>query len=51
VDTRFYQDLLDRISDGVYFVNRDRQITYWNPWEIVPKALGDRGSPVKLRGA
>jgi diguanylate cyclase (GGDEF)-like protein/PAS domain S-box-containing protein len=30
VDPQFYQDLLDQISDGVYFVNRDRRITYWN---------------------
>jgi len=30
VDKRFYQDLLDQISDGVYFVNLDRRITYWN---------------------
>jgi diguanylate cyclase (GGDEF)-like protein/PAS domain S-box-containing protein len=26
----FYEDLLDQISDGVYFVNLDRRITYWN---------------------
>ena len=26
----FYKGLLDEISDGVYFVNRDRVITYWN---------------------
>lgn len=26
----FYKSLLDEISDGVYFVNRDRVITYWN---------------------
>ena len=30
MDPQFYQDLLDQISDGVYFVNRDRRITYWN---------------------
>jgi diguanylate cyclase (GGDEF)-like protein/PAS domain S-box-containing protein len=30
VDKKFYQDLLDQISDGVYFVNVDRRITYWN---------------------
>jgi len=30
VDKAFYQGLLERISDGVYFVNRDRQIRYWN---------------------
>jgi len=26
----FYKNMLDEISDGVYFVNRDRVITYWN---------------------
>ena len=26
----FYQDLLDQISDGVYFVTPQRRITYWN---------------------
>ncbi|HUA15331.1 MAG TPA: diguanylate cyclase [Verrucomicrobiae bacterium] len=26
----FYQKLLDNLHDGVYFVNRDRKITYWN---------------------
>ncbi len=30
MDKQFYLDLLDVISDGVYFVNRDRRITYWN---------------------
>ena len=30
MDKQFYQDLLDQISDGVYFVNLDRRITYWN---------------------
>jgi diguanylate cyclase (GGDEF)-like protein/PAS domain S-box-containing protein len=30
VDKKFYQDLLDQMSDGVYFVNLDRRITYWN---------------------
>ncbi len=30
VDPQFYQEVLDQISDGVYFVNRDRRITYWN---------------------
>jgi len=30
VDKEFYQGLLDQISDGVYFVARDRHITYWN---------------------
>jgi len=26
----FYEKLLDTMHDGVYFVNRDRKITYWN---------------------
>lgn len=26
----FYEKLLDNMHDGVYFVNRDRKITYWN---------------------
>ncbi len=30
MDKEFYQDLLDQISDGVYFVDLDRRITYWN---------------------
>ena len=30
MDKKFYQDLLDLMSDGVYFVDRDRRITYWN---------------------
>ena len=30
MDKKFYQDLLDKMSDGVYFVTVDRNITYWN---------------------
>ena len=26
----FYRNILDRITSGVYFVNQDRVITYWN---------------------
>ena len=26
----FYKNLLDSLYDGVYFVDRDRRITYWN---------------------
>ena len=26
----FYEKLLDSMYDGVYFVNRDRKMTYWN---------------------
>ncbi len=27
---RFYKSILDSLHDGVYFVDRDRRITYWN---------------------
>lgn len=26
----FYKDIIDNLYDGVYFVDRDRTITYWN---------------------
>ncbi len=26
----FYKGLIDNLYDGVYFVDRDRKITYWN---------------------
>src|ERR1700675_1987517 len=29
-DDRFYKRLLDRLNDGVYFVDQERRITYWN---------------------
>ena len=29
-DPRFFRDLLDNLYDGVYFVDRNRVITYWN---------------------
>ena len=29
-DSKFYKELLDHMSDGVYFVDRDRRILYWN---------------------
>lgn len=29
-DPGFYKNLLDHMSDGVYFVDRNRTITYWN---------------------
>jgi diguanylate cyclase (GGDEF)-like protein/PAS domain S-box-containing protein len=29
-DDGFYKKLLDNLYDGVYFVDRDRRITYWN---------------------
>ena len=29
-DNNFYKDLIDNLFDGVYFVDRERLITYWN---------------------
>jgi diguanylate cyclase (GGDEF)-like protein/PAS domain S-box-containing protein len=29
-DNNFYKDIIDHLYDGVYFVDRDRMITYWN---------------------
>ncbi|MDR3792492.1 MAG: diguanylate cyclase [Terracidiphilus sp.] len=29
-DFTFYKELLNHIDDGIYFVDRDRQILYWN---------------------
>lgn len=30
MDQEFYRGLLDSLSDGVYFVDRNRRVTYWN---------------------
>lgn len=30
ISSEFYKSLLDHLYDGVYFVNRQREITYWN---------------------
>ena len=29
-DSEFYKDIIDNLYDGVYFVDRERTITYWN---------------------
>jgi diguanylate cyclase (GGDEF)-like protein/PAS domain S-box-containing protein len=29
-ETNFYKEIIDNLYDGVYFVDRDRVITYWN---------------------
>jgi diguanylate cyclase (GGDEF)-like protein/PAS domain S-box-containing protein len=29
-ETDFYKNIIDNLHDGVYFVDRDRTITYWN---------------------
>jgi diguanylate cyclase (GGDEF)-like protein/PAS domain S-box-containing protein len=31
VDTSVYEEILDQMTEGVYFVDRQRRITYWNP--------------------
>ena len=44
----FYEKLLDNMHDGVFFVNRDRQITYWN--EGAEKLAGyDAGQTIGKR--
>ncbi len=30
MDQKFYHNLLDSMADGVYFVDRERRVTYWN---------------------
>lgn len=30
MEQAFYQELLNSLADGVYFVDRDRKVTYWN---------------------
>ena len=30
MDQDFYKQIIDAMSDGVYFVNRKRQVMYWN---------------------
>jgi len=29
-ENKFYKDIIDNLYDGIYFVDRDRIITYWN---------------------
>lgn len=31
MDVEVYRTILEQMEDGVYFVDRDRRITYWNP--------------------
>ena len=30
LDENFYRTLLDNLADGVYFVDTERRINYWN---------------------
>lgn len=29
-ENNFYRDLIDNLADGIYFIDRERKITYWN---------------------
>ncbi len=29
-DNEFHKAIVDNLSDGVYYVDRDRRIAYWN---------------------
>ena len=29
-ETDFYKNIIDNLYDGIYFVDRDRRIIYWN---------------------
>jgi len=51
ISPNFYETLLDNLSDGVYFVNQERRITFWNQaaeritgfakWEVLGKRCAD----------
>jgi diguanylate cyclase (GGDEF)-like protein/PAS domain S-box-containing protein len=43
-DNAFYRNLLDNLYDGIYFVDRDRMVTYWNSG--AERITGYRGSEV-----
>ena len=55
MDKGFYADLLDEVPDGVYFVDPDRRITYWNAAAermtgyLAAEVLGSRCSDGILR--
>lgn len=51
MDQKFYKELLDSLTDGVYFIDSNRKITYWNKaaerlsgysaQEVIGKSCGD----------
>ncbi len=43
-DKDFYKELVDHLYDGVYFVDRERLITYWN--DGAERITGYKGSQV-----
>ncbi|MFH1958360.1 MAG: GGDEF domain-containing protein [bacterium] len=44
VSGKLYKSVMDNLYDGVYFVNRDRKITYWN--KAAEKLTGFKNSEV-----
>jgi diguanylate cyclase (GGDEF)-like protein/PAS domain S-box-containing protein len=44
----FYKDLIDNLYDGVYFVDRERTVTYWN--KGAERITGYKSSQVVGRG-
>ena len=30
MDEKFYEDILNSLRDGIYYLDRNRIITYWN---------------------
>ena len=44
----FYRELLDRLDDGVYFVDRDRRLLFWN--KAAEELTGFAGSELVGRG-
>jgi diguanylate cyclase (GGDEF)-like protein/PAS domain S-box-containing protein len=44
LNPKFYETLLDNLYDGVYFVDRDRRITFWN--KVAEKITGYTRSEV-----
>ena len=46
--TSYYEKLLDNLHDAVYFINRDRKITYWN--EAAERLSGNTAGEVIGKG-
>ena len=48
IEEDFYKNLLDNLYDGVYFLDSDRKITYWNKGAETPW-MGSYRSSVFMR--
>ena len=44
IDGEFYKNLLDNVHDGIYYVDRDRKIKYWN--KVAEELTGYKSSEV-----